>query len=339
MEKIKNTLPDDAHYVRHVTDMGDKHPVVASEHIENADGMRLVRAGTRVNSELFDKLVRHKLLKPLDSSLSAEDAVIVSTLLNDAKRMLSQEPCLGQMVELTPHREPLRVLGAVSLNEALSFKLTVCREQAWEKYNHLLRVALASVFLGDHLRLSDTELVQLATAGLFHDLGELHVDPKIFSARRPLSPAERRQIYAHPYVAYLILKSFPQYHPHISTAVLDHHERIDGSGYPRGLRGDAVSSMGLMLAVTELVVVMLGRTHSRPDPRCMASQLKLNVDRFGQPRIAPFVELMVQQGCGFNSNDLMGDAPTAEALHVRLSALGAVLNFLEIGRPCRKRIS
>lgn len=327
MESEDANLPDDTHYVRHVTDLGSRRPVVAREHIENTDGLRLVRAGASIDSSLYDKLVRHKLLKSLDSSLSVEDALTTSRLLRDAKGLLSQEACLAHIVDASPHREPLRVLAAVVLNEPLAFKLTVCREQMPEKYHHLLRVALAGIFLGDHLRLSDGELVELATAGLFHDLGELHVDPQLFSATRSLKRDERRQIYTHPYVAYLILKRFPQYHPRISTAVLDHHERIDGSGYPRGLRGSAVSSMGSMLAVMELVVVMLERTGSRPDPERMAAKLKLNLERFGQERVGPFIELVLRQGCGVSSGDLADHAITSEALQARLDALGGVLQL------------
>ncbi|KAA3629582.1 MAG: HD domain-containing protein [Proteobacteria bacterium] len=327
MEKLAETLPDDAHYVRQVTALGDRRTVMASEHIENADGMRLVRAGASINRELYDKLVRHKLLKPLDSSLNVDNPVTVTTLLHEAKSLLDREPCLAQIIEMTPHQEPMRVLGAVALNEALSFKLTVCHERAPEKFKHLLRVALASVFLGDHLGLGDGELVELASAGLFHDLGELHIDPQLFAAPRPLSQAERRQIYTHPYVAYLILKSFSQYHPRISSAVLDHHERLDGSGYPRGLRGAAVNSMGLMLAVTELVVVMLERTRSRPDPQRMAAMLKLNMERFGQERVTPFIEVILRQGCGQSDGESADHAITADALRSHLATLGGVLQL------------
>lgn len=327
MEKLAETLPDDAHYVRQVTALGDQRTVVASEHIENADGMRLVRAGSPVNRELYDRLVRHKLLKPLDSSLNVDNPVTVATLLHEAKSLLDREPCLAQIIELTPHQEPMRVLGAVALNEPLSFKLTVCHERAPEKFRHLLRVALTSVFLGDHMGLGDGELVELASAGLFHDLGELHLDPQLFAAGRPLSQAERRQIYAHPYVAYLILSSFPQYHPRISTAVLDHHERIDGSGYPRGLRGAAVNSMGLMVAVSELVVVMLERTRSRPDPQRMAAKLKLNMEHFGQERVTPFIEAILRQGCGQSDGETADHAITAENLRSHLASLSSVLQL------------
>ncbi|GAB4346514.1 MAG: hypothetical protein Kow006_05110 [Gammaproteobacteria bacterium] len=293
------TEAGDAHYLRQVTDMGDRCRVEAREPIQAANGMRLVDAGARVDSTLYDKLVRHKLLRPIDASLAAEGGVTVSSLIGDARRLVESESCLERLLEGSGFSgRSLRVLAGVTLHPALAFKLTVCREQARIKYDHLLRVALVSSVLGSRLRMGDNELIDLVAAGLFHDLGELHVDPRYFEHGRPLSGDERRQIYAHPVIGYLMLREFPLYHPVVSRAVLHHHERFDGSGYPQGLVGERISRAGRILGVSELLVVMMQRGGEATDPEQVRATLLLNADRYGRDLVTPMVEVITRQGCG-----------------------------------------
>jgi len=297
-EALEATI-DDKHYMSQVTDMGETREVVASEHIETQDGMRLVSAGTRIDNSMLDRLVQHRLLKPIDTSLNTERAVTVSEVVGTAKRMIGAEPCLEKLLDgIAIAGLALRVLAGITLVPALSFKLTVCREKAPEKLDHMIRVALSSLVLGSRLRMSNNQLIDLATAGLFHDLGEMHVDPVFFDDPRSLTRDEWRQIYAHSIVAFLILKEFPIYHPVVSTAVLHHHELWDGSGYPKGLSGEAISEMGRILGITELLVVMLQRSGEQPDPDRMIEMLKLNGNRYGRQMLEPFIEIIGESRCG-----------------------------------------
>lgn len=318
----------DKHYVRHVTEMGDKRPVVTSEHIETRDGMRLVRAGTPVNSALYDKLIKHKLLSPLDTSLSTEGEVGVSDLLADARRIIETETGLAAVLDgVNVAGLPLRVMAGVTLKPPLAFKMTVCREQAPAKYDDLLRVALISLVLGSRLRMGNNDLIDLATAGLFHDLGELHVDPRYFELKRALIGGERRQIYAHPIIGYLILKEFPLYHPVVSRAVLHHHERLDGSGYPKGIGGGQISKMGCILGAADLVSVMLRRGGEASDPERIIAMLQLNAERYGPDLVEPLVEILSGGRRGTRRTEVVPPESSVNiaALQERIRALETLL--------------
>jgi HD-GYP domain-containing protein (c-di-GMP phosphodiesterase class II) len=96
-------------------------------------------------------------------------------------------------------------------------------------------------------------------AGLVHDLGRLGVPNTIWDKQRSLSHAETERVRLHPYLSERILASSPALAPLAAIAV-QHHERLDGSGYPRGLSGGAVSSEGRVLAAADFY-------HSRTEPR------------------------------------------------------------------------
>ncbi len=102
-------------------------------------------------------------------------------------------------------------LGKVILVPPLAAKLTVFRERMSDHFRHAVRVALTACALAESGGAETAALSRtVCTAGLFHDLGELHISPEIFALRRPLEPPEERQVRAHPVIAYLLLREFPQ---------------------------------------------------------------------------------------------------------------------------------
>ncbi len=93
--------------------------------------------------------------------------------------------------------------------------------------------------------------VHVRRSALLHDIGRLGVPAAVWESRRPLTPAEAEQIRLHPYVTESILEPFPGLRPLGATAG-QHHERLDGSGYPRALSGDAISPAGRLLAAADV---------------------------------------------------------------------------------------
>jgi HD-GYP domain-containing protein (c-di-GMP phosphodiesterase class II) len=94
------------------------------------------------------------------------------------------------------------------------------------------------------------EVTHVRRAALLHDLGRLGVSNAIWDKPGPLSPAEIERIRLHPYLTERMLASSPAL-ARLGVTAAQHHERIDGSGYPRGLRGDAMTPAGKLLAAAD----------------------------------------------------------------------------------------
>ena len=107
--------------------------------------------------------------------------------------------------------------------------------------------------------LSDQAATLIRRAGLVHDLGRLGVPNTIWDKRGPLGHAEAERVRLHPYLTERMLVCSPALAPLAAVAV-QHHERMDGSGYPRGLSGGALSPEGRILAAADFY-------HSRTEPR------------------------------------------------------------------------
>jgi len=128
---------------------------------------------------------------------------------------------------------------------------------------HSVRVAAIAVLLGERLGHSPYELQGLQLMGLLHDIGKVGIPTEILSKPTRLGPEELELMRQHPRMGYEILKdiSFPW---PVAAAVLQHHERLDGSGYPQGLTGAELMWQVRLLAVADLLEAMATDRPYRP---------------------------------------------------------------------------
>ncbi len=129
---------------------------------------------------------------------------------------------------------------------------------------HSVHVAILSVDIARALTLDDARLDELRTAARLHDIGKLAVPDVILNKPGPLNEEEFRIIKTHPVVGAALLSSWG--FAGAATIVLQHHERIDGSGYPAGLRGDEICIESRILHAADAYVAMI---HDRPYRKAM----------------------------------------------------------------------
>jgi HD-GYP domain-containing protein (c-di-GMP phosphodiesterase class II) len=117
---------------------------------------------------------------------------------------------------------------------------------------HTRRVAMRAVEVGEALGLPRRRLRALALGGLLHDMGKLSVPSAVLTKPGPLDDAELAEIRKHPEAGERLLRDLGGFPPGVLRLVLDHHERLDGSGYPRGLAGAELDVETRILAVCDV---------------------------------------------------------------------------------------
>lgn len=117
---------------------------------------------------------------------------------------------------------------------------------------HTRRVALRAVQVGEELGLPPVRLRRLATGGLLHDIGKLAVPDAVLKKPGPLTPVEFDLVRRHPEWGHRLLGELGDFADGIRRLVLDHHERLDGTGYPRGLRRAELDLETRILAVCDV---------------------------------------------------------------------------------------
>lgn len=283
IEALAESQLSDPHYLRSVTHLGDTVPIVANREISTSTGMKLISAGMRIDSSLYDRLLRHRLAPPLDQCLSTEDTVTGTSLAELATRMIVGDRQLALIQTVKYDGQTLAsVLKQAPLNPAIAFKLTVMRETNTVLFKRSIYVALVSIYLGMKLHLEKIQLKDLATAALLHDIGLLHVDPKLLDRDHKMSESERRHLYVHPVTGWMVLKTYPEYKKKVLDAVLQHHEHLDGSGYPRGLKSGEIGQLAQIIAIAEIVASRNGSEDDALSWSRLETILKLNLRRYGR---------------------------------------------------------
>ncbi|HEY0613739.1 MAG TPA: HD domain-containing phosphohydrolase [Candidatus Elarobacter sp.] len=141
------------------------------------------------------------------------------------------------------------ILGDLFAQPFTSAFLGAVLAHDYETHRHLINVGMLSARVGRTAGLSRDEATVLGQAGLFHDIGKLHIRRALLNARHELSEAEWRILKAHAARGEQMLHA--QGAGTIAAIVRGHHERLDGSGYPDGLRGHAIPLETRLLAVVD----------------------------------------------------------------------------------------
>jgi putative nucleotidyltransferase with HDIG domain len=129
---------------------------------------------------------------------------------------------------------------------------------------HTRRVALRAVQVGDELGLAPERLHALATGGLLHDIGKLRVPDEILRKPGPLTDDEFEAVKGHVETGVALLNDLGGYPPGVHRLVLSHHERLDGTGYPRGAAGPELTLDVRILAVCDVYDALLSTRVYRP---------------------------------------------------------------------------
>lgn len=119
-------------------------------------------------------------------------------------------------------------------------------------YEHSLSVAILSLVLGIELRLNKIELYNLCIGALLHDIGKAFISKDLLFKKDKLADDEYRIIKEHPLKGYDYLKNNIQLTAQSRIITLQHHERLDGSGYPNGLSGDKINKLAKIVAIADV---------------------------------------------------------------------------------------
>jgi len=128
---------------------------------------------------------------------------------------------------------------------------------------HQLRVSRLTAAIAKELNLSPDKIEGIRIASLIHDIGKISVPTEILSKSIKLSDIEFSLIKEHSQIGYDILKSIDFSYP-VASVVLQHHEKIDGSGYPGGLKGDEILLEAKIICVADVVEAMSSHRPYRP---------------------------------------------------------------------------
>lgn len=163
-------------------------------------------------------------------------------------------------------------MSSIRSNANALFWMSRIQDVSQKDANHSLRVAILSLSLGYFIGMSEQELETLGTAALLHDLGKTRLPPEIINKTAPLSDAEKRVMEKHPALGFELLNADPNLSPVIKDVALNHHIKVDGSGFPEQQHNNELSIYTRIVSVVDAYDNMT-RQHKPMSPRLALKNL------------------------------------------------------------------
>lgn len=157
-----------------------------------------------------------------------------------------------------------KIAGSLESNIAAMIWLTRIKHADRHTAEHSVNVAIIGMGLARSLDWDDEHVEHAGLAGLLHDLGKMKLDPALINKAGPLSDDERRRLRRHSELGYELLRDDDRVHPDVARAVLQHHERPDGQGYPDGIGGDEIHPLAHLVAVVNAYDAMTTNLPTNP---------------------------------------------------------------------------
>ena len=247
-------------YAKHLAKVNESKQVVATQDICNDHGAVLIKAGQPISARTTERIVKFKLLKPIEESVAIDGAIDGVTLFKHISTILAKnEVALKIHNQLELDAKLKKLCHFYQTFPVLRQKITVLSLQMKRVYTQSLFSAWVTTVIANQMQMSREDSENLFIAAIAHDIGMLHIDDEVINKKGALTPEEWRQIYAHPIIGEKILANIPGIDKCSIRAVKEHHERCDGTGYPTGKFQSELEIYGQIIAMADSVVAVLAR--------------------------------------------------------------------------------
>jgi HD-GYP domain-containing protein (c-di-GMP phosphodiesterase class II) len=237
--------------------------ILARDVVDLQSGLVTVDAGVSLTEALIDKLQQLPKTAIYVRELSAalqdehEKRLMVNMGVEHERLINRVQNIMANARAQSPEPEVLRSMvgdleGEIELSSNVLLNLSHIQGYNDYLYAHVVNVATLALIIGKQLRLSPEDLHNLGVVALLHDYGMVKLDHAVYDHDRNLSPEEREQIKRHPDYGVAMLQNAAQFAPAILQGVLEHHERMDGSGYPGHKQGGELGLFGKIIAVADV---------------------------------------------------------------------------------------
>ena len=171
-------------------------------------------------------------------------------------------------------------------NDIISMLLVTLYEKSNETEEHSKRIEKYCHAIGCELQLSSMEMDSLYLLALLHDIGKVGIHSSILKKPSKLTAEELEEMKRHPEIGYQIAKATPELED-VADLILSHHERWDGKGYPRGLKGEEIPLVCRIISVVDAFDAM---TNDRVYRKAMTvDEAILEIERNAGKQFDPFV--------------------------------------------------
>lgn len=243
--------------MRYITIENAESGMMVGKSIYNEQGSVLVNYRVKLTDKLIKRMKETGLPGLyIDDNLS-EDITVEDLISDEIGVKATQALCkmdIDAALEVASD-----ITEELSLNGDININLVSLRTSSDYTYKHCVHVAILSVLTGIAIGLRKSMLKELAAAGLLHDIGKVNIPQEILEKPGPLTEEEYEIVKSHSELGYKKLKSNINISSKTKMGVYMHHENVNGTGYPIGLRGDQIYMFAKIIHIADVYDAMTNK--------------------------------------------------------------------------------
>ena len=214
------------------------------------------------------------LVDKLYELVSAErlENIVISISAGCQVRTDVSQSIRDTLIKAENHMLRKKIVESQSMrNQTVNIIMQTLNEKNEREKRHSVEVAKWAKEIGVSMGLSVQKVKEIELAGLLHDIGKIAIKEDILNKPGKLTEEEYDEIKRHPESGYHILKSVDEYSS-LAQCVLEHHERFDGKGYPKGIKGSQISLIARIIAVADAFEAMIAQ---RPYRKSLTEEMAI----------------------------------------------------------------
>lgn len=287
-----------------------RHPIIEKNTVINKQHIFVLQHFGINTVEVSDKLAdgtafkpaprnrkKNQKTKPLPVSF---DELYVQAVQGYKENFLKWQG--GSEIDFYSIKKMLRPLFERVINQNLD--LFVLHKYASARdyfYYHAVAIALLSIFIGKRAGYAKKDLIDIGLAGIFADCGMTKIQENLYKTDKRLSKTEFEEIKKHPAYSYRMVDGILSFTREMKLGILQHHERIDGSGYPLGVREEKIHPFAKILAISDTYHAMSSERlyQRRQSPfKVLEEMLEDKHNKLDYPLLKTFTDSLLNYSIG-----------------------------------------
>lgn len=247
-------------YFKHLVHFIESNKVTALANICNAQGAVVIPKNSHIDFKLAEKISHYDLYEPLENCIQLDwycDGNALYTLYDQAFKRYNYLGALHKHCQLDSLLKA--ACGFYQQYPSLVQKITIMKSILPALYKQAVFSAYLALAIAQQMKMDKQQCCHAFLAGLIHDIGILHLDADLVTTTGGYTPEQWQAMQRHTLIGHDVLMAIDGMPRVIAKAVLEHHERLDGSGYPFQKKMDELSIMGQILGITDTCIGLFSR--------------------------------------------------------------------------------
>ncbi len=258
-ETATHTLQDlhSEHYMEHLAQVNQTQDVVTSQDIYNTQGVLVARKDMNINHETARRVARHKLVTAIEQQIVISNSITNPSLIQSFEDLRTQAPDINKIYDTFRFEKDFHaIFSHHTLHPVLLQKLTVLQNQKPLLFSQSLFCAWLAALIAREMNMPPLDLYSVTMAALVRDVGLLHLPPALLDRTSTYTPQDWHAMQSHSIVGSILIQNANGMPATMARAVIEHHERYNGMGYPKGAEGGQLYLPGQIVALADSVAAL-----------------------------------------------------------------------------------